>query len=181
MARKESISAGEIINAAFTLTREEGLEQVTARHLAAQIGCSTQPIFRVYKSMEDLYNEIYEQVSEYFSMYYEEYEVSENTPFVNLGMVYISFAQKEPNLFKTLFLSPKRNHKSLYELLNGDKGAVKKEIANAGADGVKNPGQMFMKMWIFIHGAACMAITGDYDLTTEETRSLLKESYESFR
>ena len=181
MARKESISAGEIINAAFTLTREEGLEQVTARHLAAQIGCSTQPIFRVYKSMEDLYNEIYEQVSEYFSMYYEEYEISENTPFVNLGMVYISFAQKEPNLFKTLFLSPKRNNKSLYELLNADKGAVKKEIANAGADGVKNPGQMFMKMWIFIHGAACMAITGDYDLTTEETRSLLKESYESFR
>ena len=114
-------------------------------------------------------------------MYYEEYEISENTPFVNLGMVYISFAQKEPNLFKTLFLSPKRNNKSLYELLNGDKGAVKQEIANAGADGVKNPGQMFMKMWIFIHGAACMAITGDYDLTTEETRSLLKESYESFR
>lgn len=181
MARKESISAGEIINAAFTLTREEGLEQVTARHLAAKIGCSTQPIFRVYKSMEDLYNEIYEQVSEYFSMYYEEYEISENTPFVNLGMVYISFAQKEPNLFKTLFLSPKRNNKSLYELLNGDKGAVKQEIANAGADGVKNPGQMFMKMWIFIHGAACMAITGDYDLTTEETRNLLKESYVSFR
>ena len=22
-----------------------------------------------------------------------------------------------------------------------------------------------MKMWIFIHGAACMSLTGDYDLT----------------
>ena len=26
-----------------------------------------------------------------------------------------------------------------------------------------------MKMWIFIHGCACMVLTGDYDLTEEET------------
>ena len=35
-----------------------------------------------------------------------------------------------------------------------------------------------MKMWIFIHGAACMTITGDYDLPEAETKRLLLESYE---
>ena len=39
---------------------------------------------------------------------------------------------------------------------------------------------MFMKMWIFIHGMACMTITGDYDLGITETVQLLKEAYQSF-
>lgn len=38
-----------------------------------------------------------------------------------------------------------------------------------------------MKMWIFIHGAACMSLTGDYDLQEEETIQMLKDSYQAFR
>lgn len=53
-----------------------------------------------------------------------------------------------------------------------------KEIARAKAFGVKDPGELFMKMWIFIHGAASMAITGDYDLPEAETLRLLRETYE---
>ena len=33
---------------------------------------------------------------------------------------------------------------------------------------------------IFIHGAASMVITGDYDLTMEETCTLLENAYHSF-
>ncbi len=36
-----------------------------------------------------------------------------------------------------------------------------------------------MKMWIFIHGCACMVLTGDYDLTEEETIDLLEDIYKS--
>ena len=54
------------------------------------------------------------------------------------------------------------------------------EIQKARVDGCKNPEQMFMKMWIFIHGVACMTITGDYDLDTQETITLLEESYRAF-
>ena len=38
-----------------------------------------------------------------------------------------------------------------------------------------------MKMWIFIHGAACMTLTGDYDLSEEETIQMLKDSYQAYR
>ena len=37
-----------------------------------------------------------------------------------------------------------------------------------------------MKMWIFIHGSACMSITGDYDLDMEETKQLLRTVYKGF-
>ena len=61
MARKELITKDIILETAFTLAKAEGIENVTASKLAAQIGCSTQPILRVYTNMSDLYTEIYQR------------------------------------------------------------------------------------------------------------------------
>ena len=44
-----------------------------------------------------------------------------------------------------------------------------------------NPQRLIvMRMWIFIHGAASMSLTGDYDLSDQETRKMLEEVYYSF-
>ncbi len=180
MARKETITKTDILNAAFEMTSEEGFEHVTARTLAAKAGCSTQPIFRIYKNMEELGKELFEHVIGFFNTYYENFPKKNNTPFVNLGLAYISFAQKNPKLFRLLFDSENRQGKSLYDILNGTDGAVVREISNAKQQGCTNPSVMFMKMWIFIHGAACMSLTGDYDLSEDETITLLEESYKSF-
>ena len=37
-----------------------------------------------------------------------------------------------------------------------------------------------MRMWIFIHGSACMTLTGDYDLSVAQTLSVLKQVYGQF-
>ncbi|MBR6380261.1 MAG: TetR/AcrR family transcriptional regulator [Lachnospiraceae bacterium] len=188
MARKESITVDMILNAAFEMTRRDGLSGVTARRLAQEAGCSTQPIFRVYKNMAELSGAVYARAVEYFRTYYAEFPRTGTSPFANLGMAYIAFARKEKNLFKLLFVDtgalgegedlPERV--SMYELLNGAEGNVVFEINLAKSQGCKDPGGMFMKMWIFIHGAACMTLSGDYDLTDEETMNLLEKAYQSF-
>lgn len=180
MARKISITKEMLIESAFEMTREEGILQVTARKLAAKAGCSTQPIFRVYANMEELYDEVYHMTITYFSDFYGKYPSESNTPFVNLGMAYIEFAGKEPELFRLLFMEGKRCNASLFGILNGKTNALHQEIAKAKEQGAKDPSGIFMKMWIFIHGAACMMMTGDYDLSMEETAGLLEESYASF-
>lgn len=68
----------------------------------------------------------------------------------------------------------------MYELLNGSTGMVGREVAKAKTQGVENPGELFMKMWIFIHGAACMSLTGDFDLTEKETLTLLVNVYREY-
>lgn len=181
MARKERITKNDILNAAFQMVREEGAGQVSARNLAAKAGCSTQPIFRVYKNMEELGAELFAKAAEFFGTYYEGFPKKNDTPFVNLGLAYIRFAQEEQNLFRLLFLSENRHGKSLYDMLNGKNGNVVKEINNAKFYGCKNPSEMFMKMWIFIHGCACMSLTGDYDLQEEDTIKLLEDSYSAFQ
>jgi AcrR family transcriptional regulator len=179
MARKELITKDKILETAFSLTREEGIENVTARKLAAQIGCSTQPIFRVYANMNELYEEIYQKAIDSFGSYYDNYKSDVETPFIHLGLAYINYAKEEGKLFQLLFQSEHRGERGLFELLNGKSGAVSKEINKASAAGCQNPSGLFMKMWIFIHGCACMVLTGDYDLTEEETADLLKDIYKS--
>lgn len=181
MARKETITKEVIFQAAFSLLEEEGIEQVTARKLAVKANCSTQPIFRVYKNMEELTEELFFRACDFFQNYYARFPRQTVTPFVNLGQAYIKFAREHKKLFEFIFLSPERFGKSMYDIVNGERGYIGKEIQSAKSQGSKNTGDLFTKMWIFIHGAACMTLTGDYDLTDDETMLILKESYHSFK
>lgn len=182
MARKETITIDMILETAFAMTREEGFANVTARKVAAKAGCSTQPIFRVYKNMDELWNAVYEKATVFFQDYYSLYPRMGKAPFSNLGMAYIAFAREEKHLFKLLFVSEGNGigKKSMYELLNGSEGNVVYEINLAKTAGCAEPEELFMKMWIFIHGAACMSLTGDYDLSDVQTLQLLERSYEAF-
>lgn len=181
MARKETITKEDIIQAAFEILQEEGIEQVTARKLAAKANCSTQPIFRVYRNMEELTEELFGRACEFFQEYYAEFPRQTVTPFVNLGNAYIKFAGEHKKLFEFVFLSQNRFGRSLYDLVNGNAGYVGKEVQAAAAQGCQNASDLFMKMWIFIHGAACMSLTGDYDLSEGETIQILKDSYQAFK
>ncbi len=181
MARKESITKDDIMNAAFAILQEEGISQVTARKLAAKANCSTQPIFRIYKNMDELMEELFTKACEFFQEYYQKFQRQTVTPFVHLGFIYIKFAEEHKRLFQFIFLSEERFGRSMYDLVNGSDGYVSKEIQTAAAQGCQNAGGLFMKMWIFIHGAACMTLTGDYDLSDDETVQMLKDSYQAFR
>lgn len=180
MPRKESITTEQILDTAFAMTREEGFASVTARKVAARAGCSTQPIFRVYKNMEELWDAVYERAAIFFEDFYSLYPQMAHVPFVNLGMAYIAFAREEGRLFELLFLSRRENRRSTYDLLNGGDGNVLYEINRARAVGCRRPEEVFSRMWIFIHGSACMTLTGDYDLSNAETLSLLKQVYGQF-
>ena len=163
MARKESITKEDIIKAAFLILEEEGIEQVTARKLAAKANCSTPPIFRVYKNMEELTEELFVRACDFFSSFYHDIQKQTVTPFVHLGLVYIKFAAEHKKLFQFIFLSEKRFGRSMYDLVNCREGFVNRESQSAASQGCRKPSELFMKMWIFIHGAACMTLTGDYD------------------
>lgn len=180
MARKESITIQDILDTAFEMMREEGFSNVTARKVAARAGCSTQPIFRVYRNMEELWKSIYEKAAAFFQDYCDLYPRIGSVPFTNLGTAYIAFAREEKHIFELLFLSNVEYKKSMYEILNGERGNVVTEINHASAQGCSNAGDMFMKIWIFIHGIACMSLTGDYDLSDVETKELLEQSYIAF-
>ena len=97
------------------------------------------------------------------------------------GLCYISFAKKELNLFKLLFLTPHDDNNTMYDLINGaENGFVIKQLRRIKNLDMNKAGDIFMKVFIFMHGMACMAICGELDLTTEEILPTLKETIEGF-
>lgn len=181
MSRKATINRQELIDAAFKITKKKGFEEVTARKLAGAAGCSTQPIFRIYDSMDELKSDVYLKTVDFYDDFYAKAESVSNVPFVNMGIVIINFAKKYPQLFRLLFLADRMPYtKSLYDLINGDKEYVVKEIGKAADRGVQNSEALFMKMWTFIFGCGCMAFTGDFDLAQDDTVTMLASVYETF-
>ncbi len=180
MARKESVTIDMILDTSFAMTREEGFRNITARKVAAKVGCSTQPIFRVYKNMEELWDAVYDKAVQYFRDYLSLFPRTGKRPFANLGVAYIAFAKEEKHLFELLFLDGENRKLSMYEILNGDNGNVVYEINLASVQGCEEPEDIFHKMWIFIHGAACLALTGNYELSNVETLKLLEKTYDGF-
>ena len=180
MPRTISITKDSLIDASVELLRKEGMTALTARKLAKEAGCSTQPIFRAYQNMDELYADVFDKAAEIFSAHCESCPAVSNVPFVNLGIAYISFAQKEKELFRLLFLSDNRYGKSLVELLNGKTGFLKNQITQAKDMGCTDPQGLFMKMWMLIHGSACMSLTDDYDLDLISTQKLLEDVQKVF-
>jgi AcrR family transcriptional regulator len=180
MPRTITITRENLIEAAVSLLKREGMNALTARKLAKEAGCSTQPIFRAYQNMEELYGDVFGVCADLFNEHCASYSSDSNVPFVNIGLAYISFAQNNKEIFRLLFLSDNRYGRSLVELLNGDTGFLKEQIASAKAQGSADPQGLFMKMWMLIHGSACMSLTDDYDLDINETRKLLEDAEKVF-
>jgi len=175
MARKESVTRKIISDGAFELLREQGIEMLTARKLASYIGCSTQPIFRVYNGMEELGSEMFNKAAEFYEEFCVNFERTSPVPFVDLALCYINFAKEEPNLFKLLFMSKHNEDVTMYNLLNGkENGFVIKELRRIPNLDMNYAEVIFMKVFVFMHGMACMVTNGEFDLDGNETEEMLK-------
>ncbi|MBR5474873.1 MAG: TetR/AcrR family transcriptional regulator, partial [Lachnospiraceae bacterium] len=101
------VSKDRIVDTAYQLTKDKGFDCVTARKLAKEIGCSTQPIFRVYPGMDELKKEVRARASEEFSSRLSASLVADPQMYatlLNVGVMYVDFAIQQPNLFRMLFM-----------------------------------------------------------------------------
>ena len=57
MARKKTITREQILVAAHQVISDKGFSHFTARNIATQMNCSTQPIYLEFKNMDDLKGE----------------------------------------------------------------------------------------------------------------------------
>lgn len=176
MPRTAQITREKLVEAAMKLLENEGIEEVTARKVAKMAGCSTQPIFRLYKNMDELIAEVVARSADLFATYYSRFKKVDDTPFVNLGLAYISFAAAHENIFRLLFASHIKKPLSTYELINGnDKGYVLIEVDKCADRG--KGGEIFSNIWMYIHGCACLVLNGEFDLTEAETVESIKGMY----
>ena len=107
-----------MIEGAFRLIREKGHEFLTARNLAASLGCSTQPIMYQFPNLDTLRDLTYQKADSFHSEY-----ILAGDDLLEIGMRYIRFAEEEPQLFRFLFQSGRFSGVSLEDLIKSPEAA----------------------------------------------------------
>ena len=135
MPPRLKITKEEIIKTALELARQEGKDALNARTLAAALGCSTQPIFSNFSSMEELEEAVMHSAYEcYLDFLSKDAEAGKYPKYKAFGMAYIRFAKEERELFKMLFmcdregkaLTPTADFNSSVEMIMSANGVTKK-------------------------------------------------------
>ena len=98
MPPRTRFTSDRILDAALTLTRAEGIATVTARSVAAQLGCSTGPIFTHFTSMDVLLERLMDRI---IALFIETANSAAHTdPLIGAGIGWLRFAVDEPQLYE---------------------------------------------------------------------------------
>ncbi len=179
MPPKVKITKDEIISTAVALVRESGASALNARAVAAKLGCSTQPVFSNFSTMEELLNATVAAAYElYLNFLKNEAESGRYPVYKSYGMAYIRFAREEKELFRLLFMrnrrgedtSPSPDFEKSVEMLMQSNG-VSAETAFL----------MHLEMWSTVHGIATMLATSFLELDTELVSAMLTDVYQGIR
>ena len=101
MPPKVKITKNDIIHATLGLIRKEGAGALNARNIATALGCSTQPIFSNFATMEELHGAVTKAAYRLYLDFSKREEESGKYPqYKSMGMAYIGFAKEEKELFK---------------------------------------------------------------------------------
>lgn len=166
----------KIIEAGFAQLREGGAESVTARSVAARLGCSVAPVFSAFANMEELWRSITDRAYRVYTDYIEE-GLKAEIPFKGVGVAYIEFAIREPNLFKKIFMSDGGAY-GLDDVLKGIDPNFKpilQSISDCYGLGEEAALNIYKHMWIYTHGIAVLCVTGTCAFKPEEISAMLTD------
>ena len=182
MPPKTAITREKIISAATELVRMSGAEALNARSLAKMIGCSTQPLFYQFESMNEIKAYVIEEAKRVYEGYLtREMQRSDFPKYKLSGLGYIRFAREEKELFKLLYMREREN-RGIPEKDAMTDEIVRKMSENTGLK-LESAKKMHGAMWAFVHGIAAMAATNYLfldesmisDMMTKVYRGLLSE------
>lgn len=176
MSAIRKVKKEDIQNACINIIKNEGMEELNARRLAKELNCSTQPIFYVYKSMDDIKKDAIENIANIFykEIFKQNYD---KVVYKDIGKNYIMFAKNEPILFKTLFASEKNDVVANFINLTGPLEKVQDIISKQTGLNKEDAKNFHKSLWLSANGIASLIANDVCSFTDEEIESLLKEQY----
>ena len=177
MPPKVRIRKEDIVRTAVEIVRKDGADAVNARSIAASLGCSTQPVFSNFATMDELRLAVVEAADALYEEYILRAAAEGKYPaYKASGMAYIRFAKDEKELFKLLYMRDRSGETIPKEM------ALTKEMQQIVLNGTgleEETAMLFhLEMWAFVHGIAAMAATGFLELDQELVSRMLTDAYQ---
>ena len=180
MPPRQKFSKEDILNTAFKLVREKGIENLSVQNISKMLNSSTQPIYSYYENMADLKADLFDMVCQCHMRCFDKVETGKKL-FVNIGMAYIDFAIEEPNLFRMMFMSQGFTGKKLTNLFSDEdddcnehlQEAIAREYDLASTD----VNRVFLDIWLYAHGIASMLALNQLPTPRKEIEAMLENMY----
>lgn len=179
MPPKIKITREDIVRTALELVRAKGTATLNARAVAEGLGCSTQPIFSNFATMEELQQAVIEAAHAYYLRYLKaEAEEGRYPPYKAFGMAYIRFAGEERELFRLLFMRD-RGGEGLTPTEDFETSVLM--IMQANGLSRERAERMHLEMWSCTHGLATMLATSFFTPEWEVISDMLSDVYQGLR
>lgn len=172
MPKESTIKKDDIVNAAFEIVRTEGFAALSARNIAKKIGCSTQPIYWIYQSMEVLRKDVICVIAAFLKDRIVTYKQT-GKPFLDMGLGYIWMAYSEPVLFRIVYIENIRQIKladivpneAVFKAMTNDE-----EVQQIPAEKYRS---MAVQAMVFAHGLASLVSSGMLDYDADKIADIL--------
>lgn len=173
MAPRTKFTREEMVEAAVHVVRAKGINALTAKALAAELGVSTQPVFTCFHTIEEAKREVCSAAESIYDSYVSA-GLHMSIPFFGFGMQYIRFAKEEPELYRLLFLTPRGDGSSgVMATFRHSQDMMRESLQQIyQIDGAKAD-LFFRDMWLVVHSLATLIVNGDCVYTEQEMGEIL--------
>lgn len=173
MAPKNKFSKEKMVEAALQVVRDKGIDGLTAKTLADELGTSTQPVFTAFGSMDAVRQEVYAAAVRVYDDYADA-GLKEKVPFLGVGMQYIRFAREEPELYRFLFLTRAQDQKySAMMSMRHLQELVRPTLMNVYHITAEEADLYFRDLWFVVHSLSTLIVTGDCPYSDRKIRQIL--------
>lgn len=176
---KQRITKDMVLEKALQIAREKGIEAVTARSVAKETGCSIQPIFSQFATMEDLKQGTFDYACQKFMT--ELLSLQDTPDFLpKVSMWVIHLARNEKQLFHLLYLSNSYKSQNLLEVMLAYESNHKilEKMAEIYKLDSKTCKEILVKSFLLLHGIASMISTNHMNFTDEQAALMMKQTVE---
>lgn len=167
-----------VIESAFSIARDSGVEQINARTVSERLNCSTQPVMYHFATIKELKKAAYAKTNHYHTEYLMNLTGSKEDVLLEIGLNYIRFAVKEPHLFRFLFQSGYAVENSLLEMIDAE-GLVPviSTMQEAMDMTLAQTKEIFITLAMFVHGYASIIANNSLEYHEELIKLHLKRVY----
>ena len=159
MPPKIQITKEQMIEKAYEMVRSNGFQNLSARTLANELGCSTQPIYISFQNMNELKDCLAQKAIDTLMQYILAYQKENYAPVLSKILGYIQFASEEKYLYQLMFSS---------KIMDLDK--TKNEVMKSD--------ELEQDMLIYAHGIIMMKIYGTLPLDWQQIKKMITKMYE---
>ena len=173
MAPRYKYTREEMVEAAVRVVREKGIDALTAKALASELGVSTQPVFTCFHTIEEAKREVRTAAERVYDRYVED-GLRMKVPFLGVGMQYIHFAKEEPQLYRLLFLATSEDgSSSVMDALHHSQNLVRESLQETYHIDAQTADRYYRDMWLVVHSLATLVVTGGCPYSEEEMGHIL--------